>query len=511
MKPTGEDLAQFARAIAARLGLRVDLERAGELIDRRTAHHREPVAVYLDRLDRLDDAGAAELRALAVELTVGETYFFRHIEQFRAFASVAIPDRLARGRRLRVLSAGCSSGEEAYTLAMLLHERCPGGYEVRAVDVNSVAIARARAARYSRWSLRATTPACEQRWFEAHGSDRTIIPELRAAVSFDQVNLLDDIELAAADRWDVVFCRNMIMYFTDDQADALISRFARSLAPGGYLFLGHAESLRGRTDDFALCHTHGAFYYQRHPATAAVDGGVVAAHADHGVDAESTTATLDANWYEDICAASQRVRAMIDVALDQAPGIRRDPDPPPSEPPASPAGHEAPATPPDLGEIRELVDQERFAEAIAGLDRVRAAAPGDPDAAMLRAFALTQVGRFAEARAACTELLAIASTRAGASYVLALCCDSTGDSDGAAHQAKLAAEFDPSFAMPRVHLGLLARRIGDREVASRELTRAIALLESELPARLALYGGGFSRRALLGMCRAELAAIGARR
>jgi chemotaxis protein methyltransferase CheR len=122
---------------------------------------------------------------------------------------------------------------------------------------------------------------------------------------------------------------------------------------------------------------------------------------------------------------------------------------------------------------------------------------------------LTHAGRFAEARAACAELLAIDSTSAGANYLLALCCDSTGDAGRAAHLAQIAADLDPSFAMARVHLGLLARRVGERAVASQELTRAIALLERETPSRLALYGGGFSRQALLGMCRAEIAAIGA--
>jgi chemotaxis protein methyltransferase CheR len=124
---------------------------------------------------------------------------------------------------------------------------------------------------------------------------------------------------------------------------------------------------------------------------------------------------------------------------------------------------------------------------------------------------LTHSGRFADARAACAELLAADAGSAEANYLLALCCDSTGDTDGAAQLARRAAEIDPSFAMPRVHLGLLARRIGDRPIALRELAHAITLLEREAPTRLALYGGGFSRQALLGMCRAELAAIGVAR
>lgn len=489
MKPSTDELARFAAAIAARLGLRVELERSGELIERRAACHREAISAYLDRLD---DADPAEIYALGSELTVGETYFLRHIEQFRAFTEFVVPDRLAHGR-LRVLSAGCSSGEEPYTLAMLLRESYPGAaFAVHGIDLNAAAIARARAGRYSRWSLRATAPAFEQRWFQPDGRDVLVVPEIRAAVTFEQANLLDDGELVIAGRWDVVFCRNVLMYFTDDQASALIARIARALAPGGYLFLGHAETLRGCTDDFALCHTHSAFYYQRHPGMTAARAARAPASDEVAV---SIAPALDADWYGDIHAATQRVHTMVDGALELKPGPTL-------------AG-EAPALPPDLAEIRELLVQERFGEALERLERLRATAGTDRDLATLHALVLTHAGRFVAARAACAELLAIDSASAGANYLLALCSDSTGDANGATRLAQLATELDPSFAMPRVYLGLLARRTGDRAIASKELTRAIALLEREAPSRLALYGGGFSRQALLGMCRAELAAIGA--
>jgi chemotaxis protein methyltransferase CheR len=506
--PTGDDIARFAAAVGLRLGLRVDLERAGDLLGRRAAAHHEPVAAYLDRVDHAD---AREIRALVSELTVGETYFLRHIEQFRAFIDGAAPDRLGRGR-LRVLSIGCSSGEEPYTLAMVLRDRWPAAaFAVHAIDLNPKAIARARAGRYSQWSLRAVPPELEQRWFRRDGQEVVVAPEIRAAVTFENANVLDGGLLAIDASWDVVFCRNMMMYLTEEAADALIARLGRAIGPGGYLFLGHAESLRGRTDDFALRHTHGSFYYQRHLGTA-----VSELPDAPGIDCvvEPAPATSDAGWYEDIRAATARVHAMVDGALEQThrrePRLLVDPAPAPI-----PGPGQVPAQPavlrPDLGDILELLAQERFAEALARLNHLGPASAADRETVMLRAVVLTHAGRFADARAACTELLAVDGASSGANYLLALCCDSTGDTDGAAQLATRAAELDPSFAMPRVHLGLLARRSGNRELASRELKRAIALLEREAPARLALYGGGFSRHTLLGMCRAELAAIGAAR
>ena len=493
MTAAPSELARFADAVAAHLALRIERERSEELLERRAAANHEPVAAYLDRLDVADPG---ELAALVVELTVGETYFLRHIEQFRAFIEIAVPDRMKRGP-VRVLSAGCSSGEEPYTLAMLLREAYPAtAFAVHAVDLNPKSIARARAGRYSRWSLRAVPPAFEQRWFLPAGRDVMVVPEIRAAVTFDHANLLDHDELSRAARWDIVFCRNVMMYFTEDRIAAMIARFARTIAPGGYLFLGHAETLRGRTDEFALCHTHGTFYYQRHPATTAAE--ISTAPASSHITGPIAT-MLDAAWFDDIHAAAQRVHAMVDGAM--APGAQRAVAAPEARPAATPA--------PDLEAVRGLLAEERFGEALERLDDLRATAGADRDIAMLRALVLTHAGRFAEARVACAELLAIDSTSAGANYLLALCFDSAGDTEGAAHLAQLAADLDPSFAMSRVHLGLLARRVGARAVAAKELTRAIGLLEREATTRLELYGGGFSREALLAMCRAELAAIGA--
>jgi chemotaxis protein methyltransferase CheR len=492
MTLTSNELARFASAIATRLGLRVDPDRACELIERRATSQREPIATYLDRLDAGDPS---EIRELTSELTVGETYFLRHIEQFRAFADVVVPERLARGR-LHVLSLGCSSGEEPYSLAMLLREQFPAArFTIHAIDLNPRSIARARAGRYSRWSLRATSPAFEQRWFQPIDRDVVVVPEIRAAVTFEQANILDDGVLSIPGRWDVVFCRNMLMYLTEEHADAAIRRIARALAHGGYLFLGHAETLRDRTDEFALCHTHGAFYYQRQTATTTT--AVARTPVD---DTPHAAPALPTGWYDDIHAASQRVHAMIDVALDARPDRML----------RTRSVTEPPRPVPDLDDIRELFVQERFGEALAQLDQLRTAS-GDRDIAMLRALILTHAGRFAEARETCDGLLALDANSSEANYLLALCCESTGDTDRASQLAQRAADLDPSFAMPRVHLGLLARRDGDRRNASRELIRAIALLEHEPPARLALYGGGFSRQALLGMCRAELAAIGAAR
>jgi chemotaxis protein methyltransferase CheR len=159
----------------------------------------------------------------------------------------------------------------------------------------------------------------------------------------------------------------------------------------------------------------------------------------------------------------------------------------------------APAQP--LVRARQLLGEERFAEA---LEHLAPALATDRDARLLSAIAYMHTGRFVDAEAACRQVLE-GGELAGAHYVLALCRESAGDNVGAVSHAQLASVLDPSFAMARLHLGLLARRAGDRRTAGDQLARAIVLLERETPDRLELYGGGFGRRALVEMCRAELA------
>ncbi len=491
---TADELAHFVRLAEASFGLRVD-DRPGhmaELCLRRAGSHRESVAQYLARVDAGDPS---ELRALATELTVGETYFFRHAEQFHAFADVALPERTRARARVRVLSAGCSSGEEAYTMAMLVRDRVaePNRVAIHAVDINPSALERAARGRYSRWALRATPPELEQRWFHTEGRDVMLSPNLRGAVAFDERNLIDEGELWAPGTWDIVFCRNVLMYFTEPCAQLVIDRFTRALAPGGYLFLGHAETLRGRSDDFELCHTHGTFYYQRQPGTQ-VASTTVGVERTAGVELPLTP---DVAWYEGIHAATRRVHSIVDDALAATPAPAADP--------AIASARDA-----ELGGIRDLFGQERFAEALARLATLPAALVRDPAVVMLRALVLTHAGRLGEAETACRELLAAEPTSAAGHYLFALCRESAGDTAAAADHARRASELDASFAMARVQLGLLARRAGRRDDAAKELAHAVALLEREDPARLALFGGGFGRQALIALCRSELAATGGR-
>jgi chemotaxis protein methyltransferase CheR len=164
----------------------------------------------------------------------------------------------------------------------------------------------------------------------------------------------------------------------------------------------------------------------------------------------------------------------------------------------------------DLTLALELLQHERFAEALALIDGLPAASGRDVDVLLLRAVLLTHSGQFVTAEAACRRLLEVDELNAGAHYLLALCQEGAGDVPAATYHDQIAAYLDPGFAMPRLHLGLLARRAQQPAVARRELGQAMVLLQREDASRVLMFGGGFGREALVSLCAAELARCGGR-
>jgi chemotaxis protein methyltransferase CheR len=511
---------RFRGWIAQKLGLNFDdtkLEFLADVLERRADKKGLEPRPYLDRLESTDTD--AELQALAPDLTVPETYFFRHIDQFHAFADVALPQaQIARGsiRKLKILSAGCASGEEPYSLAMLLRERgadCGWNVEIHAMDINAPMLAKASRGIYSAWALRETPAETKRRWFKNAGREFELDERIRAAVTFHEVNLAQDrAALWAPETYDMIFCRNVSMYFAAEAAQALVARITHSLAPGGHLFLGHAETLRGLSDEYHLCHTHGTFYYQRKSVPSREVGRKYETQRElvppQGSSAQAVAAPAPAaaasamaepwtkTWLDTVQHASDRIRALTErptAASALQGGLGRGS--------AADVGAQ-------LQLALELLKQERFADALELLGRLPATAEQDPDVLLLRAALLTHSGDLSAAEQASARLLERDELNTGAHYLIALCRESAGDRQGAVEHDQAAIYLDGAFAMPRLHLGLMARRAGERETARRELSQALTLLKREGASRLLLFGGGFGREALIALCRAELDSAG---
>jgi chemotaxis protein methyltransferase CheR len=242
--------------VSERLGLDIPEHRRADLEDAllQLVHGmklRSPDAL-LARLGTLAE-DAPEWSRLAEHLTIGETYFFRDHASLDALEHHILP-RLARTRRragspprLSLWSAGCSTGEEAYSLAILLDRILPDAsawdLSILATDINPAALDAARRGVYRPWSLRDTPAPVRERYFEPHGGGYRVIPEIRQRVRFARLNLGGDAALPAdVAPVDVILCRNVLMYLTRGVARRVVQRLQAALAPDGWLTVAAAEA-----------------------------------------------------------------------------------------------------------------------------------------------------------------------------------------------------------------------------------------------------------------------------
>ncbi len=195
------------------------------------------------------EAGAREMASLVEALTIGETYFFRQVEHFDVLRSMIIPsliERNAESRRIRIWSAGCATGEEPYSIAILLEqffgaELKDWDVSILASDINSSFLARAKDAQYTEWAFRATPHEIREQCFDRHGALWTLRPAYRKRVMFQRLNLAAAPSIFSLDVFDLIFCRNVMIYFSADLIEETVKGFWEGLNPGGWLVVGHAE------------------------------------------------------------------------------------------------------------------------------------------------------------------------------------------------------------------------------------------------------------------------------
>jgi chemotaxis protein methyltransferase CheR len=213
-----------------------------------------------------------ELQRMVSHLTNNETYFFREQAQLQVFSShvlKSLKERRSREgeRTLRVLSAGCSTGEEVHTLAMLVYDSGQffWNWDVQVVglDVDPLALEKAGRAVYFHNSFRAVSPTLVERHFLNTGAGREVKDGIRRLVQFRQGNILERESYDALAPLDAVLCRNVLIYFSDAAIRRVIEHFFELLAPGGFLLLGHAESLSRISVAFRPVRFKGAMIYEK--------------------------------------------------------------------------------------------------------------------------------------------------------------------------------------------------------------------------------------------------------
>ena len=417
------------------------------------------------------EGGPEEWAALEAEIIIGETFFFRYAEQFTALRDTILPGLIAARqteRALRIWSAGCSTGAEPYSLAILVHEllgKALPDWQVSIVgtDLSAPALAVARAGQFGRWALR-TMPAAERaRYFVAgpplSGATRegtyTLRPEFRAMVRFERQNLMSLIDGTAPAQaaCDLILCRNVLIYFQADAVLGIVRGLGRRLAPDGWLLLGHAEPNPAFADWLAPVNLPGTLAYRRADELAAVPVPPEP-HPEHArVDRRSPL--LEGEGQGEACESSGEVSHRTPTLSFQ----EREPVAafaPSDLPPAPVAAEDARA------QVRALADSGDTAEAWRAVRDALLAAPTDPVLHYYDGLLARGLGREAEAERAFR----------GAIYL------------------------DRGFVMAHYQLGLLLAGLGRAAEAGRALDNAVRLSQALPPDALVAEGDGASARQL---------------
>ncbi len=224
--------------------------------------------------------GSTELRHLLSLLTINESSFFRGEHQFRALRQKILPDicnlklKQSPVPSLSVWSAACSTGEEPYSIAIEIMEKLQypqqWDIEILGTDVDKAILNEALKAEYNQWRLRNVSENRKQRYFKKEGNRFKLTPEVKKICSFDYHNLMEEpYPQSFSGKWDIIFCRNVFIYFDRDSIKWILKKFAELITEGGYLFLGNSESLYGISDEFKPVQFEEAFVYKKTAKTSA--------------------------------------------------------------------------------------------------------------------------------------------------------------------------------------------------------------------------------------------------
>ena len=429
------------------------------------------VTAYLAMLD-----DPAEQQRLLDEVTIQETHFFRNPPQVRALRMHVLPELIAHaaknGRRVRIWSAGCSTGEEPYRVAMILRELMPStiGWDIKviATDISSRALAAARTGQYGARAVQMATPEELARFFQPSENGHEVRPEIRELVEFRHHNLVTEaVPFAPDEHVDLILCRNVTIYFGRQTTRALMERLHRCLRDGGYLFLGHSETLWQVSEQFHLVSLGtgdgAAFVYRRQ------DG-----------KGERRAVLPDRRTQDDGPPQPKSERRHASRRHEQAkpasPSVRPSPRAPDSRPVERPVLKVA--EPPALA-VRATIDSGDYEGAIELASAMIEGEPLNGEGFYLRGLALTDLGRDEEALVDLRKAVYLEPSMGFAHFLLAGVLDRLG------HPAAAAVEYGATADTLGKRPGdATAHELGGRSV--RELVALCRQLEGVLASRAGL-------------------------
>ena len=409
---------------------------------------------YLDALIR-STSTAQEMEYLIGRVTIGESYFFRDEEQLRFLREAWLPgvirDKQARGEKtLRVWSAGCSAGQEIYTIAMLLEEMVPDPeswtFHLLGTDINTEGLSQAIRGQYTPWSLRATPEGYRERFFDKAAEQFVITPGLRGLVKFFYLNLLEDnfpTMLTGTNAMDLILCRNVFIYLDPELLPPVMEKFKASLIPGGVLLLGASDLAAEPVPGLEMQQWDNTFFFRR------TDG------------------------------------MEIPIPAPPPQPAAPPPEPAPAERVAEPSVPTA-TTPAPRGkyeDVIQLLREERWTDVVEKVDEHLGRDGANAELTQHKAKALANLGALDEAAKTTQQSIDMAPLDKHTYLIKALVMLELNDLERAEEALKGAIFLDANFVEAHFQLGLLQLRQGDRQAGMRSLSNALELAEGIEPDR----------------------------
>ncbi|MBN2202314.1 tetratricopeptide repeat protein [bacterium] len=470
-------LAEFAEFMAVQMGLLFPKERWLDLLKGIQAASKEfgfddPEACI--RWLMSTSLKKQHIETLALQFTVGETYFFREPKIFEALEKHILPElirsRWESDRRIRFWSAGCCTGEEAYSIAILFSRMIPDLHtwkiSILGTDINPQFLQRAEEGVYREWSFRGTPYWLKENYFKVNAEGNYVIhPQIKKMVKFQSLNLVEDSYPSLfndTNAMDIVFCRNVLMYFTQDHMNRIIERFHQSLMDKGWLVVGSSETSHIFFPQYTACNFPGAILYRKEKEAKRRYRDFVRGDGnDSAWDADPAFSTFVPRFHpreEKPAAAPARPR-----------------------PVPEPAAETVVAAPPEpVSEYEQalgLYENGRYEEVIERSEKKLNGNGSDPKLMSLLAKAYANRGQLKDAIVWCEKAISAEKLNPGHYHLRAVILQEQGDVENAIASLKRALYLDSDFVLAHFMLGNLSQQAGKIRESRKYFENALALLK----------------------------------
>ncbi len=416
-----------------------------------------------------------EFNTLMDILTIQESFFFRHNAQFNALRHFCLPrimeKRKGKNSRINIWSAGCAKGEEAYSIAMLIRDLIPVNPETRVrihgTDISRQAILKAKEGIYTERAIRGLDSRYLNRYFSKQDHGYQLSPEIKTMVDFAYLNLSEDpFPIASMPPWDIIFCRNVIIYFTANHSRKLMKNFYSALSHGGFLFAGFSETMRYLNEDFVPIQIDDAFIYQK-PFP------------------EQDRADRSSLLPKSALPRSPKMPATVSMPVarikTERPAFQKQ---------------KAPHVPGDAEKAILPESKEPPAEQTKAID-----------SPLSRAAKLADRGETMGAVEILDDIIRQNPLHTQAYFMLAMIYRNAANLDQAAQYLKKVTYLEPGNPLAHLHLADIFKETSQKTDAAREYANVISLLENRQNLEKEMLSDGFTGDAILAAARAHLKSI----